>query len=112
MTLLFPLNINQGETYSVTFPVVDANGAPVNVTGWTARSQIRQTPVDAILYEWSAANHNIVVTGTTVTLTVSPADSSLWEWTSARYDLDLTDLSGNVSRLAEGDVCVSPAITY
>ena len=113
MTALhYTVKLNQGETSSLIFPILDEFGAPVTVTGWTAKAQVRSAPGNpTVLYEWSATAGNITVTGTTVTLRVPAADSSAWTWTTADYDLKLTDLNGNVYRIAEGQVVVDPAIT-
>lgn len=110
--LQYTVKLNQGETSSLVFPVIDEFGAPVTVTGWVGKSQIRASDGSpAVLYEWSVAHSNITVTGTTVTLRVPAADSAGWTWTNALYDLILTDQSGNVYRIAEGPVVVDPAIT-
>lgn len=112
-TLTFPLNINQGEAWSVTFPVIDANNNPMNVTGWTAKAQIRGAPGETVLYEWSAANSNITVSGTTVTISLTGAVSAAWTWIgiNAEYDLYVTNLSGQPYRIAQGPVIVSPEVT-
>ncbi len=122
MTLTYPLNINQGETWAVTFPVVDSAGTAPPLAGWTGRAQIRRIPTEPILYEWIAAAGNITLTytpdvGSTpaqalVTLSVTRATSLAWPWTKAVYDLVLTDTAGNVSRVAQGPVTVNPETTY
>jgi len=112
MTLHYDLFINQGATWAVTFPVIDDNQQPLIVTGWTAMAQVRPKPDEPVLYEWSAANSNIVVSGSSVTLQVAAAVSSAWAWTDAHYDLELIDLGGKVYRLAQGRVCVSQETTY
>jgi hypothetical protein len=110
--LKYRIRLNAGETSSLVFPVLDEHGLPVTITGWTGKAQIRSAPgIPAVLYEWSATNGNITVSGSSVTLRVAAADSAAWDWTSAFYDLILTDLSGNVYRIAEGNVQVDPAIT-
>lgn len=113
MTALnYTIELNQGETSALMFPVLDGFGAPVNVTGWTGKAQIRSAPhIPTVLYEWSAANGNITVSGTTVTLRVSAADSTAWTWLAGVYDLILTDTNGNVYRIAEGAVEIDPAVT-
>lgn len=113
MTALhYAIRLNQGETSSLIFPVLDGFGSPVVVTGWVGKAQVRSAPgIPTVLYEWSAANGNITMSGSSVTLRVAAADSSAWKWTCAEYDLILTDLSGNVYRIAEGPVQVDPAIT-
>ena len=39
--LKYNIRLNQNETSSLIFPVLDEFGAPVNITGWTAEAQIR-----------------------------------------------------------------------
>lgn len=109
--LAYDLLINQGETWSIIFPVVDVANKPVTVTGWTAKAQIRGSETASVLYEWSATFGNIVVGTTTVTLSVPAATSAAWWWTSGLYDLDLTDTAGRIYRIAQGAVRVSPQIT-
>jgi hypothetical protein len=110
--LQYDLPINQGETCSFTFPVFDGAGDPLTVDGWTAKAQIRRYPTSVIVfYEWSAANQNIVVSGSSITLQLSAADSAAWTWNNGCYDLDLTDPDSNVTRIAEGAVRVSSEVT-
>lgn len=110
--LKYEIKLNQGETSSLIFPVLDEFGAPVNVTGWTGKAQIRSAPgIPTVLYEWSATAGNLTVAGTTVTLRVAATDSAAWTWCSGVYDLILTDINSNVYRIAEGPVVVDPAIT-
>jgi hypothetical protein len=111
MTLTFPLNINQGETWEMTFPVVDTDNEPVNITGWSARAQVRHGPLEPILYEWSAGNSNLTLNQNSVTLSVSATASSNWAFTEGTYDLELTDTLGKVYRIAQGRVKVSEEIT-
>jgi len=67
--LQYAIQLNQGETSSLIFPVIDQYGTPVSVAGWTGKSQIRACDgAPAVLYEWSAAHSNITVSGTSVTL--------------------------------------------
>lgn len=110
--LKYDMRINQGETWSIAFPVLDANGIPLTVNGWTARAQVRQyTTSPGTLFEWSTAIGNATVAGTTVTLRLTPADTATWFWGSALYDIELSDPSGNITRLVEGKVLVDPEVT-
>lgn len=111
MTLNYPLKINQGESWETIFPVVDSLNEPVNITGWSARAQVRHGPLEPVLYEWSAGNSNLTLSGSAVTLTVTPAVSSTWSFTEGSYDLELTDTLGRVYRIAEGSVKVKQEIT-
>lgn len=111
MTLHYDMAINQGETVSIIFPVIDPINQPVTVDGWTGRAQVRETELSPVLYEWSAGANNIVVAGTTVTLSIAAAVSSLWRWSTGEYDIEITDPAGSVYRIAQGRVRVDAEIT-
>jgi hypothetical protein len=112
MTLEFHLRINQGETFQLAVPVLDPNGSNVNLSGMTARGQIRTHAASpTVLYEWSTGANNLAFSGNDVVITVPAATSSAWTWRTAQYDLELVDGSGNVTRLVEGHVIVHPEIT-
>lgn len=111
MTLDFPIKINQGETWEMTFPIIDSNSMPVDVTGWTGVAQVRHGPFEPLLYEWSVAHSNLAFSQGAVTLSVTASVSSAWTFTEGSYDLELTDTLGRVYRVAEGSVKVSEEIT-
>lgn len=114
MTLRYDIRLNQGETYRLSVPVLDAdgNGDPAALTGTTATAQIRThaaSPV--VLYEWSTAEGNVAFNVNNIVLTVPAADSSLWTFRTARWSLELADNTGATTRLVEGLVIVHPEIT-
>ena len=39
---IYNATIDQGATWSVTVTYTDSNGAPINLTGYTAAMQVRQ----------------------------------------------------------------------
>ena len=110
----YNFEIEQGT--SLNKPVVwkDSNGVVVNLTGYTARMQIRETiDSDEVLLELSTANGKIVLTPAQgkVTLEFDPEDTSGEFWTRGRYDLELTSGSGFVTRLLKGKVTLSKEVT-
>jgi hypothetical protein len=114
LTLRYDLRLNQGETFRVSIPVLDAegNGDPSLLIGITAKAQIRTyaaSPV--VLYEWSAANGNIAYNVNNVVLTIPAAASSLWNFRTGQWDLELSDDAGATTRLVEGMVIVHPETT-
>lgn len=113
MTMRYDLRINQGESFRLTIPVLNDSNNPVTVTGMTARGQIRAWDSSApALYEWSAANGNLVLSITNVIILVPPAASSAWTFRSAQWDLELVDpATSTTTRLVEGLVIVEPEIT-
>ena len=112
MTLRYHLRINQGETFQLAIPVLDANGAPVSLSGMTARGQIRSHAADAtVLHEWTLLNAGLAFSSNNVVLKVPAATSSAWTFRTAQYDVELVDTDGSVTRLVDGHVIVHPEIT-
>jgi hypothetical protein len=115
----YNLSINQGATFAQVFTwttspttsAVGAASAPVNVTGYTASMQFRAYPLSTtILYDASA---NLVLGGAagTITLTIPAATTQTFTWWNGVYDLILTDPAGVVTRLLQGTVVVTAAVT-
>lgn len=70
-----------------------------DLTGYTARCQVRYTPDHPdVLAEWSTAGPNLIVLGDSIArLKVSAAmaaASILWTWSLAQFDLLLTSPPG------------------
>jgi hypothetical protein len=89
-------------------------GTPVNLTGYTAKMQVRETAdSEDVLLELSTALGNIQITPAQgkVTLIFSPDDTSGAYWTRGRYDLELTSGTGFVTRLIQGKFSLSKEIT-
>jgi hypothetical protein len=112
VTLNHDLRIKQGETWRRTFPVYNAAGGPLDLTGCTVRGQVRATKTSgSVLHTWVTGLENIALAPGQVTLYVPAAVSSAWTWTAGRWDLELTDTAGDVTRLVEGVVLVDPEVT-
>lgn len=112
MTLRFDLRINQGETFRVAIPVLNENGGVADLTGMTARAQVRSyAAAPTVLHEWTTTNAGLAFDVDEVVLTVPAATSSAWSWRTAAWDLELVDTDGNVTRLVEGHVVVHPEVT-
>lgn len=106
------LVIEQGTTWGIAFPLLDEADQPADLTGWSARAQVRTKVGDStVLYEWSSDGGNIEVGNGRAILTVPPAVSSAWTWRKGVYDLELTSPSGDVIRPVGGGVRVDPEVT-
>jgi hypothetical protein len=107
------LIIEQGATYVREFRWL-TDGVPVNLTGYTAKMQVRETAASAdVLLEASTANGKIAIAADAgrVTITLSATETAALEWRSGKYDLELTSPSGTVYRLLKGYVEVSQEVT-
>jgi len=87
--------------------------APKDLTGWTARMQIRESLEDAtvILDLVSPADITIDVSDAKITITIIATVTETLDFDEAVYDLELVDGSGNVTRLTEGSVTLCKEVT-
>lgn len=85
---------------------------PVDLTGATARMQIRAGVGGALLLELTTENDGLAITGPgTLTRTLSAAQTAALAWTEAVYDLEVEYADGTVQRYLQGAVTVSREVT-
>ncbi len=107
MTIQQTLSVNQGETFSFSVRWVGAD-----LSGCTAKMQIKTAPGGtAIATFTSSPASGIVISGDTVTVTVSAAMSTGWTFASSVYDLLLTLSDTTTKRLIEGLVNLKAQVT-
>jgi hypothetical protein len=108
------LTIEQGATYDPVLTWGDENGAPIDLTGYIARMQIRAS-VEAVttIHEATTANGQLVMGGAagTVTFNIPAVDTAAMDFEEAVYDLEVESAGGHVTRLVEGSVYLSPEVT-
>jgi hypothetical protein len=110
---LHDITIEQGSNFKRTFTWKDSNAAPVNVTGYTAKLNIKGKKSDtSALYSTDQAGH-IALGGTagTITINVPAATTGALDFNWGVWDIELTDGSSNVTRLLEGKVKLSKQVT-
>lgn len=110
----FTLEIAQGETLAQTFVWQNDAGQPVDLTGYTARMQVRERhESQTVLLELTTANGGIQLGGAsgTITLSMSATQTAALTWRRGVYDLELVSPAGVVTRLLEGVATVSPEVT-
>lgn len=122
-----PIFIEQGATFTLPFAWHQAgpevNGVPTvgdphDITGWSARMQIRKTLKAPSTLRLSSetvdsVTPRITLTGPTgrVVIKLPPEDTDLLTSTAYVYDLELVDLVGDVYRLLKGPVEVDLNVT-
>lgn len=109
----YNFEIEQGTTF--TKPMVwKSNGVVVNLTGYTARMQIRSSIAsDQVLLELTTENDRIVITPLTGTITLKlDADTTAEiDWIKGVYDLEAVSADDKVTRLLRGTVSISKEVT-
>ena len=105
--------IKQGSTFRKPFQWI-AGGSPVDMTGWTARMQIRpEVDSEIVIAELTTENGGITIEPLEgkINLYLSDVETSTFSFEDAVYDIELVDQSGNVYRDIEGKIKLSPEVT-
>lgn len=113
---LYNILAEEGATFSRTITWRDSNNALVNLTGYTARMQVRATIGDTSaspLLSLTTENGRIALGGSagTITLTVPFASMNIPEGQYV-YDLEMVGPGGTVvTRLIQGSFIVAGEVT-
>jgi len=105
--------IEQG-VYRAQVFVWKSNGTPINLTGYSARMQMRASVAsETILLELTTTNGGIVLGGSagTVTVVFKDTDTVGVDWKSGVYDLELVNTSNQPMRFLEGTFELSKEVT-
>lgn len=114
MSQIYPLSIEQNATFTRTFTVKDSNGNPIDLTGATAKVQIKQTydsPSSVATYTTGAG---ITMGGAagTIVLTITAAQTAAMPNSLVGvWDLLITWPDTTKQRLVRGTATVSPGVT-
>jgi hypothetical protein len=120
----YDIVLEQGATFDLPLRYKTPSGAAVNLTDFSARMQVRESPASALLVEFNSAltsNGFILMNGAAedredgangnLRIFMTAANSAALPRFSGRYDLELSDSSGYTVRLLEGQFRVEPEIT-
>lgn len=115
MAAILNITIEQGATFTLDLAVTDESGNIVNLSGYTARLDIKRNVLESTsLLQLTTANSRIIITALTgvVTLILTAAETAaITTWQRGVYDLELVSAGGVVTRLCSGDVVVSAEVT-
>jgi hypothetical protein len=113
---VYKLLIEQGSTFRLRLQLSD-EGGPVDLTGYLARMQIRET-LDSPqpLYELTTPDQDaggITIDGPagTIDLLISDDDTAALTWLHGVYDLEIEAPDGDVTKLLKGEVTVEREVT-
>lgn len=109
MAAFTELLIEQGATFSTTVNVEDTAGAAINLTGYSASSQMRKS-----YYATSNTTITSIVTGNAngeITLSMTAANTAALTPGRQVFDLLITSPTGIKTRVVEGIIVISPGVT-
>jgi hypothetical protein len=110
---IYNFTMDQGSVWDLEITYQDPNGTPINLTGFTAKMQLRKeynsTIADLTL---TTGGGGIVITGATgkIDISASAAQTAVLDPTYYVYDLELTS-GTNISRLIQGQITVAEQVT-
>lgn len=106
--------IEQGATFRLSLVWKDPNGTPYDLTGYTARMQVRKAygSTSSMLSLTSGAG-DIVLGGAlgTIVATASATATAALSGLQGVYDIELVSPGGVVDRVLQGTVTISPEVT-
>ena len=106
--------IEQGATFQLNLVWKDSLGTPINLTGYTARMQVRHKYADTDpLLSFTTENGAITLGGALGTIAVTGLATLTDALTvkSGVYDLELVSPGSVVTRLIQGGVTITPQVT-
>lgn len=109
---------DQGSTFTTSLEWQDGAGSPIDLTGYSARMQVRtewaddEGPATDPVLDLTDADA-ITLGGAlgTVVVTVDDAATEAIPYGRYVYDLELVDVDGVVTRLVQGRFTVRPEVT-
>lgn len=111
---VYNFTIEQGIPYSCTFLVKNTNGSNKDLTGYTARMQIRSyASSTVVVVEATTANSKLVInTGaSTCSIALTEADTAGLSLLEYVYDIELVSSTNIPLRLVQGKITNSREVT-
>ncbi len=109
---VYDITIEQGATFTMNLTWRDESNALVDLTGYTARMQVRKDIASSQTLLSLTSGSGITLGGAagTISITASAATTAAIAATSGVYDLELVSGS-TVTRLLQGNVTISKNVT-
>lgn len=109
MAVYANLTIDQGSNFFSSVTVEGANGLPFDLTGYTARGQIRRSYQSVTAVPFTALINNPAEGE----IEISLGNTATTQMKAGRYvyDIEIVSQTGDVTRVVEGQVEVTPGVT-
>lgn len=107
------ISIDKGATFQMAVTWQDENAAAINLTGYTARMQIRKSINDKspVISLTSSSGITITAISGLLEVLISATDTSAITIENGVYDLEVESGAGIVTRLLEGLVTFNSEVT-
>ena len=106
--------IKQGSEWSRTIILKDDSGTVINLSGYTAKMQIRKEKdkTSQLYDELSTTNSRITITAVEgkLVLSIASSVSDKYRFTKAYYDLEIIQGS-SITRILQGNIIINKNVT-
>lgn len=109
----YNFTIRQGASFSRVLTWKDAAGVAINLTGYTARMQIRAAVGSStVILDLNTTNGRLTLGGVagTITMALTAVETALLDWAVAPYDLEMVT-GATVTPLLEGYATLRKEVT-
>ena len=110
MATISNIFIDQGANFSTTVTITDSNGNALDLTGYTALTQIRKTYESTTATSFTSTFDSDRTTGK-ITISLTNAQTASLDYGRYVYDLIITDTASVKTRVVEGIATVNPSVS-
>lgn len=110
MATISNIFIDQGANFSTTVTITDSNGNALDLTGYTALTQIRKTYESTTATSFTSTFDSDRTTGK-ITISLTNAQTTALDYGRYVYDLIITDAVSVKTRVVEGIATVNPSVS-
>ena len=106
--------VDQNTTFRFVLEYKDSSGAAVNLTGASAKMQVRDTKGGSKLaFTLTSPSGGIVIDALNgkITVTMTPTQTNKLYYPKSSYDLMITNAAGVKTKLVEGFLTLSRSVT-
>lgn len=119
MSNIANLEVDQGSTYIYTFTLTDVDNQPFDLTGFTARLQVRATyGATSVLIDATTVNGKLIINNNSIVFNLLPSDTSGIKFEAkdddsliCLFDLEIISPTGSVYKPAKGTFTIMREIT-
>lgn len=109
MAIYSNLTIDQGSTFKADIDVTDSDGDALNLAGYTVAGQLRKNYSSSTSTDFTASVTS--TTNGTIRISLSATQTNGLKAGRYVYDVEITSSTGEVTRVLEGQVEVTPGVT-
>jgi hypothetical protein len=109
MAIISNLTVDQGSTFKANIDVTDSDGNTLNLAGYTVAGQIRKSYYSLTAIDFNAFVSN--VSNGTIQIELTAEQTNAMRSGRYVYDIEITSAGGEITRVLEGQVEVTPGVT-